>query len=175
MKVFPRRQDIPLVATSRDERRRRSRPEPAPRESFGGSSFPFTSLDWNDEALDRVARLSGYEFFVVDPLAWRRGTFTDRPKPDPVLRRARSVDGVVSKPGFGIVSECLVNRKPLVYAERTGLFSSTDCSRRRSTGTQVDPSELPQRRLRPLAATNTRGALGPLRGVGAPRVDVVRA
>ena len=29
-----------------------------------------------------------------------------------------SVDAVVSKPGFGIVSECVVNRKPLLYVDR---------------------------------------------------------
>ena len=30
-----------------------------------------------------------------------------------------SVDIVVSKPGFGIVSECIANQKPLIYSERT--------------------------------------------------------
>jgi hypothetical protein len=30
-----------------------------------------------------------------------------------------SADAVLSKPGYGIVSDCVVNRKPLIYAERT--------------------------------------------------------
>jgi L-arabinokinase len=29
-----------------------------------------------------------------------------------------SVDSVVSKPGYGILSDCVVNGKPLVYADR---------------------------------------------------------
>jgi hypothetical protein len=28
------------------------------------------------------------------------------------------VDAVISKPGFGILSDCMVNRAPLIYAER---------------------------------------------------------
>ena len=120
MKVFPRRQDIPLVARPGTSRRAEIAARTGARESFRWVLLSFTSLDWNDEALDRVARLSGYEFFVVDPLAWRRGNIhaIDR-NLIPFSDVLASVDGVVSKPGFGIVSECLVNRKPLVYAERT--------------------------------------------------------
>jgi hypothetical protein len=29
------------------------------------------------------------------------------------------VDVVISKPGFGLISECVVNRKPLIYADRS--------------------------------------------------------
>ncbi|MBP5787846.1 MAG: hypothetical protein J6Y19_08540, partial [Kiritimatiellae bacterium] len=31
-----------------------------------------------------------------------------------------SCDAVVTKPGYGILSDCLANRKPMVYAERPG-------------------------------------------------------
>jgi L-arabinokinase len=30
-----------------------------------------------------------------------------------------SMDAVVSKPGFGILSDCIANRKPLIYADRS--------------------------------------------------------
>jgi L-arabinokinase len=30
-----------------------------------------------------------------------------------------SSDAVISKPGFGILSDCVVNQKPLIYADRS--------------------------------------------------------
>ena len=30
-----------------------------------------------------------------------------------------SMDAVISKPGFGILSDCIANRKPLIYADRS--------------------------------------------------------
>jgi L-arabinokinase len=73
----------------------------------------------NREALDRIESCTDYEFFTVLPLEWRRSNIHP-------LNRERvtfsdvvaSADAVVSKPGFGIVSNCVVNRKPLVYADR---------------------------------------------------------
>src|SRR5206468_10095057 len=67
-----------------------------------------------------VEKLTDYEFFTVLPLSYRRKNI------HPIDRGqvrfadvAASVDGVLSKPGYGIVSDCVVNRKPLLYAERT--------------------------------------------------------
>ncbi len=80
----------------------------------------FTSLEWDERALDRVAALTEYEFFTVLPLFWRRPNIhaIDR---DTVCfcDVVASVDAVISKPGFGILSDCAVNGKPLLYAERT--------------------------------------------------------
>jgi L-arabinokinase len=120
MKVFPRREDVPLLARPGTDRRAEIAARTGARESCRWVLLSFTSLDWNDEALDRVARLAEYEFFVVDPLGWQRRNIhaIDR-NLIPFRDVVASVDGVVSKPGFGIVSECLVNRKPLAYADRT--------------------------------------------------------
>ncbi len=30
-----------------------------------------------------------------------------------------SMDAVISKPGFGILSDCIANKKPLIYADRS--------------------------------------------------------
>ena len=35
-----------------------------------------------------------------------------------VIGRDASCDIVISKPGFGLVSECIVNNKPLIYSDR---------------------------------------------------------
>ncbi len=79
----------------------------------------FTTLAWGPEALTRAATDPALEFFTVLPLAW------DHPRFHAVDRRSvpfadvlATSDVVLSKPGFGIVSECIANRKPLVHAER---------------------------------------------------------
>jgi L-arabinokinase len=120
MSVFPRVEDLPLVASP--GRRRRS--ELAALAGCGEDRrwvlLSFASLDLPDAALDRMEQQAGYEFFTVKPLEWRRRNIhpVDRAQM-PFSDVLASVDAVVSKPGFGLVSECVVNRKPLLYADRT--------------------------------------------------------
>lgn len=120
MEAFPVHSDLPLVA--RPGRSRRS--EIA--ESAGCDPdrpwvlLSFTTLDWGPEALDRVRQLTDWQFLTVAPLAWEGENLfeVDRrmvPFPDVVA----SSDIVLTKPGFGILSECAVNRTPIVYVERT--------------------------------------------------------
>jgi hypothetical protein len=80
----------------------------------------FTSLDWDADALARVHALRDWEFFTVQPLGW------PGPNIHAVNRRVisyadalASCDAVLTKPGFGVLSECAVNHKPLIYVERT--------------------------------------------------------
>jgi len=119
MTAFPRIEDIPLVA-------RPGRPRRAGIAAISGCDpnkkwilLSFTTLDWSDETLERVEKISDYEFLTVLPLAWRRKNIhpLDREKV-PFSDVIASVDAVISKPGFGILSDCIVNSKPLIYAER---------------------------------------------------------
>jgi L-arabinokinase len=120
MSAFRNVQDIPLVASPGRQRREEIE------RLFGCSParkwilLSFVSLDWDRRALQNVLRLENYEFFTVRPLAWEgtRIHALDR-QVIPFSDLLASVDGVVSKPGFGILSECIVNRKPLVYADRS--------------------------------------------------------
>ncbi|HMO51726.1 MAG TPA: hypothetical protein PKE26_10545 [Kiritimatiellia bacterium] len=120
MQVFPRRVDLPLVATHGSNRRAEMA---AAYHLDAGKTWvllSFTTLDWDEAALQAVAGLRDYVFLTVKPLAWdavnicpvdrHRFSFSD------VIA---SADLVVSKPGYGILSECAVNEKPLIYAERT--------------------------------------------------------
>ncbi len=120
MDVFPRVQDIPLVTTAGRERRHEIAQLHGCDPGRTWVLLSFTTLAWDADALERVQRLSEYEFFTVRPLCWEgtRIYAVNREQvsfPDLVA----SVDCVVSKPGFGIVSDCVVNRKPLVYADRS--------------------------------------------------------
>lgn len=119
MPAFSRMEDIPLVAkrgiSRRDEIARITGCNPAAKWIL----LSFTTLEWNEEALARVEATTDYAFFTVRPLEWNRRNIH-------VLDREQvtfsdviaSMDAVISKPGFGIVSDCIVNGKPLVYAER---------------------------------------------------------
>lgn len=121
MAAFPRQMGMPLVASPgrncREELARRS----GARADKPWVLLSFTSLDWNRAALDRIARLTDYEFFTVMPLAWPERCNLHAVDRDavPFADVLATVDIVVSKPGFGILSECCVNDKPLVYVERT--------------------------------------------------------
>ncbi len=118
--VFRRIEDVPLLAelgrSRRDELAR----------DFGASLekrwvlLSFTSLQWEPGALRKLQALQDYEFFVVRPFDWPdTGLHAVEPARYPFSDVVASVDVVVSKPGFGIVSDCIANGKPLIYADRT--------------------------------------------------------
>jgi hypothetical protein len=120
MSAFPRKQDIPLVASPGTCRRA----EIARLTGCDGGKkwvlLSFTTLDWDSEALGRVRRIEEYEFFSVLPLQWAHSGIHGLNREDiPFSDVLASVDAVISKPGFGIVSDCVVNGKPLIYADRT--------------------------------------------------------
>jgi hypothetical protein len=119
MTSFRAIEDIPLVA----QPGRRRREELArltgadPRRTWVLLSF--TTLDWDEASLARVESLDRYAFLTVKPLQWPRRNF------HPVDRQAMSFadvvascDAVVTKPGYGILSDCAVNDTPIVYADR---------------------------------------------------------
>ncbi len=119
MSAFPRVEDIPLVASPgkarRDEIGRITGCDPAKKWIL----LSFTSLEWNDEALDRVEQIEDYEFLTILPLKWTRRNIRHLDRGQVSFSDViASADVVVSKPGFGILSDCIVNRKPLIYADR---------------------------------------------------------
>lgn len=120
MANFRHIEDVPLVALPGRPRREELARCTGARPDALWSLLSFTSLDWSDDALDRVAALDEVEFFTVKPLMWNRKNIhaVDR-RAFPYADVMASVDAVVTKPGFGVLSECVVNNKPIVYTERT--------------------------------------------------------
>jgi hypothetical protein len=119
MQVFRLVQDVPLLASPGRNRRQEISALTGARIDRPWTLLSFTSLSWSDSALERVEALHDREFFTVLPLEWRRSNIHPIDREDvPFWDVLASVDCVVSKPGFGIVSDCAVNSKPLVYAER---------------------------------------------------------
>jgi L-arabinokinase len=119
MAAFPRQVDVPLLtAPSAADRAGLSQLTGADPGRFW-VLLSFTTLDWTAEAVARVTALDGYEFFTVEPLTWPgSGIHAIARDGMPFAEVLASVDAVVSKPGYGIVSECVVNEKPLLYADR---------------------------------------------------------
>lgn len=120
MVSFPRREDFPLVASPGQPRREELAKLTGCSTKRPWILLSFTSLDWSAHALSRVEHLTDYEFFTVLPLGWENYS-----NMHPIDRRLisfsdvlASVDAVISKPGFSLVSECIVNKKPIIYTDR---------------------------------------------------------
>ncbi len=119
MTAFPHIEDIPIVASPGRFRRSELIDQTGCNPDKKWILLSFTSLEWCDEALANVASNEDYQFFTVRPLEWRCPNIfcIDRDQ-IPFSDVLSSVDAVISKPGFGILSECIVNQKPLIYVER---------------------------------------------------------
>jgi len=121
MSCFPCIVDIPLIARrgSADRaatRRRLGLPLETPLVllSFGG--FPFGGLD--DAGLGRIG---DYAFVLTDPDAvvdGARNVFQLPRHGYAYVDLLAACDAVVTKPGYGIVADCLANQTPMLYASR---------------------------------------------------------
>ncbi len=125
--AFPVVRDIPMVARrarcSPAEARRRlglTDTRPVVLLSFGG--FEMRGIDFS-----RVERLTDFQFLTNQPLSRPARnvcvTAMDGLRYEDVVAQA---DAVITKPGYGIVSECLVNRVPVLYTPR-GRFAESAC------------------------------------------------
>jgi hypothetical protein len=120
MSIFSKHVDIPLLAKPGRARRAELAALTGADEGKRWVLLSFTSLDWDEAALEQVAAIGEVEFFTVKPLDW-----PGRPNIHAVDRGVvgfsdvlASVEVVVSKPGYGILSDCVANAKPMVYADR---------------------------------------------------------
>jgi hypothetical protein len=120
MKAFPRIENIPLVGVPGRERRAEMAELTGIDPGKTWVLLSFTTLAWDGDALAAVEKIAGYEFFTVLPLAWhvRNLHAVDRERL-PFRDILASVDAVISKPGYGIVADCIANKKPLLFAERS--------------------------------------------------------
>lgn len=120
MAAFPKRRELGVPARAGRNRRAElaaaTGADPAKRWIL----LSFTTLDWDENALARVRALRDWEFFTLPPLGWPGANFRA------VDRRVvsysdvlASCDVVLTKPGFGVLAECAVNHRPMIYVERT--------------------------------------------------------
>ncbi len=125
MTAFPRQEQLAVLArpaaSRRSEIARHYRIDPA----RPWALLSFTTLELGDAALARIRAMRGYELLTVRPLEWEGRPFhaVDRERFS-FAEVLASADVVVTKPGYGIVSECVVNRKPMVWADRTDFLEA---------------------------------------------------
>jgi hypothetical protein len=118
--VCPHILDVPLVA------RKAGRTSDETRGILGGGAgrkfylVSFTALDLDEEAQHRLEALEGALFFFKRPLrlaarnARSLDEFTQLSYADVIA----AMDGVITKPGYGIVADCLANGTPMVCSDR---------------------------------------------------------
>jgi hypothetical protein len=120
MTAFPRKEDIPLLASPGENRRSEIAALCGCDPGKKWILLSFTTLEWNHESLARVEQIEDHEFFTVRPLEWQRRNIHPLDRDHVKFSDAvASVDAVISKPGFGILSDCIANNKPLIYADRS--------------------------------------------------------
>jgi hypothetical protein len=120
MIAFHRVEDIGIVASPGNNRRSEIAALTGSDPDKKWILLSFTTLDWNEESLANVETIGRYEFFTVLPLKWQRKNIHSLDREMVNFSDAvASVDAVISKPGFGILSDCVVNDKPLIYADRS--------------------------------------------------------
>ena len=120
MNAFPHVEDVPLIANPGRARRSEIAALAGCDPEKRWVLLSFTALEWSEEALKRVEAIDDYEFLTVFPLQWqRRNIYCIDREQVPFSDVIASADAVISKPGFGILSDCIVNRKPLIYADRS--------------------------------------------------------
>ncbi len=115
----PRIEAIPLIARQSSRKREEVRRALGIVPEEKALLLSFASLNLPEDTCRRLERIEGITFIYKSPL-------------DFPVARARSIDGlgiayvdavsaadgVITKPGYGIVSDCLANGVPMIYTER---------------------------------------------------------
>ena len=119
MEQFPRHKDIPLLASPGRAQRKKLATLCGADANKSWVLLSFTSLNLDFQALEKIRRHTEYEFFCVQPMEFPGSCIhsIDRHQVG-FADILASCDIVISKPGFGLVSECIVNNKPLIYSDR---------------------------------------------------------
>jgi len=119
MSAFPNQIDLPLLAKPGTNRREMIAEATGADPGRKWVLLSFTSLNLDSTALENLAHLRKCALFSVEPLEWPNSAIK-------CLKRSlatfadllASMDVVVTKPGFGIVSDCIANNKPIIYTGR---------------------------------------------------------
>ena len=119
MEPFSKRMDLPLLAKPGQNRKEKIADITNADPDKCWVLLSFTSLDLGPPALDQLSQLTDYEWFSVEPLEWKDSPVHCITRADVCFADIlASVDIVVTKPGFGILSECIANNKPIIYSDR---------------------------------------------------------
>lgn len=122
----PNRRDVPLVA------RKAERNPAETRKLLGGDPdskhylLAFSYLALTESALEKLEAVDDATFFFKHPLHFHFANGRSLDEFDiSYTDLVAAMDGIITKPGYGIVSDCLVHGTPMVYTDR-GPFPEYD-------------------------------------------------
>ncbi len=120
MKAFPRQCDVGLLSVPGTNQRAAIAKRTGADSAKKWILIAFSKLEWEKDAPAKIAALRDYEFITLFPFHRKQSNIHhithDIIAFDDLVA---SVDGVLSKPGYGIVSDCIANSTPLAHVERT--------------------------------------------------------
>lgn len=119
MREFPRQKDVPLFSEPTAPRREDVAALTGAHPDKRWILLAFTKLNWPPEAVRRLCQTPDTEFFSMKPMEWTGPSLygVDRTRVS-FSELLASCDAVLTKPGFGICSESVANRKPMMYIDR---------------------------------------------------------
>ena len=120
MSAFRRIEDIPLVARRSGKGKTEIRQTlDLPKDRKIGL-IGFSHLDLQEPAIQKIGRLfPDYLFLIKDPLNWKSPVFW-RVEAEEVsfADLVCAADFVITKPGYGMVADCLSQGTPMIYSDR---------------------------------------------------------
>lgn len=117
--VLPNIKDVPLIARHATKYREESRRVLGVGSEAKIYLVSFATLDLEEGALRRIEEISHATFLIKRPMQWNLSN--SRSLDEVSLSYADAVaaaDGVITKPGYGIVADCLAHGTPMVYTDR---------------------------------------------------------
>ena len=122
----PRIEDVPLVARKAKQSATRVRSILGLHSDDKAVLVSFVSLDLNESAMRNLTSIDGIVFLYKSPLEFRiPGALGFNGATISFPDAVEAADAVITKPGYGIVSDCLAQATPIIYTER-GLFPEYD-------------------------------------------------
>ena len=114
--------DVPLIARKAGKNRRRVREMLGCGQEDRAYLISFYDLPLSPEAQRRIERINGCTFYYKQPLQYRLTNGRSLDGFDLSYADAvAAMDGVITKPGYGIVADCMANGTPVIYTDR-GVF-----------------------------------------------------
>jgi L-arabinokinase len=110
--------DLPLVTRRSEQAKEQVRSRLGMVESQRLALLSFGGFGLDEAPLDGLARLADWVFLAEAPLVAGNPLLRQLPAEIPYPDLVNAADVVITKPGYGIVAECLAHRTPVLYTPR---------------------------------------------------------
>ncbi len=117
--VFPNITDVPIIARHAKRDREESRCVLGVGPQAKVYLVSFATLDLEQASLRRIEQISHATFVTKRPIQWKLANGRSLDEMNLSYADAvAAVDAVITKPGYGIVADCLAHGTPMIYTDR---------------------------------------------------------